>query len=200
MARPSSRHKITFGDWDFNPNAATRMRANGGARLRRNRKQLSIKWRRRVWFSTAATETFAMAAGFNFPAPSTANPDCLRDGNNFSVVWKRRAPRTSPIYPCGARDDAKPAGGRGGDVYGAKKKTPPTKSHRPRRRQTRQACRRRGVFSVLICLMCGLTSQRIKFCSAEWRGGAVPAPRGGPCSAVVARNLGSKEESRANLI
>ena len=30
-------------------------------------------------------------------------------------------------------------------------------------------------FFVLICLMRGLTSQRIKFCSAEWRGERNPS-------------------------
>ena len=115
MAWPSSRHKTMFGDWDFNPNAVTRreqMVAHVGAATGSN--CWSNGGGGGVFFSTAATETFAMAAGFNFPAPSTANLNYLRDENNFSVVLKRSAPGTSPIYPCGARDDTKPAGGTGG--------------------------------------------------------------------------------------
>ena len=174
MAWPSSRHKTMFGDWDFDPNAVTRTRANGGARRRRNRKQLLVKWRRGgCGFSTAATETFAMAAGFNFPAPSAANLNYLRDENNFQLFRSQARQERAPFTRAGHATTQSPQGGRGGDVCGAK--TPPTKSHRPRRRQTRQACRRRGVFSVLICLMCGLTSQRIKFCSAEWRGERSPS-------------------------
>ena len=143
MAWPSSRHKITLRDWDFNPNAVTRreqMVAHVGAATGSN-----------CWsngggggcvVSTAATETFAMAAGFNFPAPSTANLNYLRDENNFQLFRSQARQERAPFTRAVHATTQSPQGGRGGDVCGAK--TPPTKSHRPRRRQTRQACRGRG--------------------------------------------------------
>ena len=62
MARPSSRHKN-----NFDPDAVAR----AWWRWRRTSAPapeavIWVKWRRRCVFSTAAMETFATAAGFNF--------------------------------------------------------------------------------------------------------------------------------------
>ena len=74
-------------------------------------------------FPTAATETFVMAAGFIFPAPSMANLNYLRDENNFSCFEAKRA-RNEPHLPVRGTRRNKARRGDGGAMFMVPKHLP----------------------------------------------------------------------------